>query len=86
MALVIMLIAGTGLSSFSDVTYEDLRDEHAAQISRRQNTVRILAVGDIMMHMPIVNSVSRAGKFEFESIFSEMRDYFSAADLVSRQS
>lgn len=62
--------------------YEDLVLEHPDLIERRNRTVRIMVVGDLMMHLPIVNATSRAGGFDFERIFEPVAGLIGVADLV----
>jgi poly-gamma-glutamate synthesis protein (capsule biosynthesis protein) len=80
--IVSLLIVVFGQMVFADSTRKDLVREHTIEMNRKQNTIRIMAVGDIMMHMPIVNSVARADHYDFKNIFSEIKPFFFAADLV----
>lgn len=42
----------------------------------------ILAVGDVMMHVPIINSGYSAGGYAYDYIFAPVADYVSGADFA----
>ncbi len=48
----------------------------------RQVYVTIAAMGDFLMHMPVVDSVKNptTGRFEFSQLFSEVKDLIAGAD------
>lgn len=47
------------------------------------HSLTLYAVGDVVMHLPIVNSARQSdGSFDFRSIFSNIRPYLSQADLA----
>ena len=47
-----------------------------------QRSLTLNAVGDIVMHLPIVNSVRKPdGSYDFRPIFKNIRPYLSQADL-----
>lgn len=68
--------------SFADNDFNDLYKEHFIEMNRKMKTVRIMAVGDIMMHMPIVNNAYKEGRYSFEDIFQSIKPILNSADLV----
>lgn len=59
--------------------------EIAATEPAAEDTVRratILTTGDLMMHMPIVRSGQKDGAYNFEYIYSYIKDYVKAADYA----
>ena len=46
-------------------------------------TITITAVGDFLMHMPVINSAKSAdGSYDFKPIFSEVRSLLNSSDLT----
>jgi len=80
--LVITMIILTSFASFADSTWDDLLREHKIAIEAKSNTIRLIAVGDIMMHMPVVNNAIEVGSYNFASYFEYVEDIFGKGDLV----
>lgn len=79
---ICILMSFMSFQSFADDTLEDLQREHLIDMNRKMNTVHFMAVGDIMMHMPIVNHAYRSGEYQFELIFQKLTPLFSTADFL----
>ena len=56
--------------------------EHKIAIEAKSNTIRLIAVGDIMMHMPVVNNAIEGGSYNFASYFEHVEEIFGIGDLV----
>lgn len=83
--LTILLITLLVLNSTCYATStEALRREQLNQISEDQKTLRISAVGDLMFHMPQVESAyNQATKqYEFDSWFRYLTPWFNSRDFV----
>ena len=76
----ILLLFVTG---FLGPQFQDFSKLHVISgngLTRRSLTLN--AVGDIVMHLPIVNSAQKPdGSYDFRPIFKHMRPYLSQADL-----
>ena len=48
----------------------------------RTHTATVAATGDMLMHMPVVNSFYKDGSYQFDGIFSAFRDYVQMADYA----
>lgn len=80
--MICILLSIISFQSFAEETLIDLQREHLIDMNRKMNTVHIMAVGDIMMHMPIVNNAYRLGEYHFELMFDQITPLFSTADIV----
>jgi poly-gamma-glutamate synthesis protein (capsule biosynthesis protein) len=80
MSIIIMIFFTSNI--YADQTLDDIRKEHFIDMNRKMNTVRIMAVGDLMMHMPIVNAAKVGTDYDFEPIFTRMKDTFTGSDYL----
>lgn len=62
-----------------DQQHEDIADENDI-IETAKATITV--TGDIMSHMPIINSAYNAGSYSFENIFTNIKKYVSEADFA----
>ena len=46
------------------------------------STAKISATGDVLMHMPVVNTTKVSGGYDFTPIFQYLDDYAAAADYA----
>jgi poly-gamma-glutamate capsule biosynthesis protein CapA/YwtB (metallophosphatase superfamily) len=67
-----------GIEDIEYIVVEPTISSHAPKTS----LVHIMAVGDIMMHMPQVNSGRTSEGYDFTSFFKDVKPLFSQADLV----
>ncbi len=70
------------MNVYADETYDDLIKEHEIGIIRKYNTIRLISVGDIMMHMPIVNASKNGSEYDFTSIFDDVKEYIKSGDIA----
>lgn len=77
--LVLSLLQGCGSGSVKTTTAENSQ----APSPPPPQKVTITAVGDFLMHMPVINSARLAnGTYDFKPIFSEVAGLLSEADLT----
>lgn len=72
------------LSVSSATTFDSLRVEQLQTKHLEQSTLQLTAVGDIMFHLPQVNSAydSESGTYAFEDWFSYVTPIFTKRDFV----
>lgn len=79
---VILIVSLTSFASFADSTWDDLAREHKIAIEAKSNTIRLIAIGDIMMHMPVVNNAVEGESYSFVSYFEHVEEIFGKGDIV----
>ncbi len=81
---ILVLLYFIGLSVSFATTYEDLRTEQVSSRNITEKTLMISAVGDIMFHMPQVDSAydAAAKTYGFEKWFRLVSPWFETRDFV----
>ena len=49
----------------------------------KEASFTLSAIGDLLMHMPVVNACATNGEYDFESVFRYLSDYIQAADYAA---
>ncbi len=80
--LVFILLMLFLSNAYADETYDDVLKEHKIDIDRKYNTIRLIAVGDIMMHMPIVNASKNGLGYDFTDIFEQVGSLIKVGDIA----
>ena len=48
----------------------------------KESTFTLSATGDILMHLTVINAAATNGSYDFDPMFTFLKDYVSAADLA----
>ena len=49
----------------------------------KEASFTLSAIGDLLMHMPVINSCAANGEYDFESVFRYLSDYIQQADYAA---
>ena len=49
----------------------------------KEASFTLSAIGDLLMHMPVINACASGGDYDFESVFRYLSDYIQAADYAA---
>jgi len=77
--LILMLLSFS--VSYGLVTEEEMAREHSLLMNRKYSSARLIFAGDLMMHMPTVNSVLYQEGGDFSRIFEHVTPYLKGADF-----
>lgn len=68
---------------FGTIFLENPEPHQVVAHGRDRSSLTLSAVGDLVMHLPIVNSARKTdGTYDFRPIFTEVRPYLSRADIA----